>query len=137
MRNPLCKAQTSRRLKFILQTDASHHGIGAVLSPRNDDGSDQPVAYYSTKLSPREEKYSTIKKECSTIRLAVRVFRVYLLGKPFLIQTDHCALQWLERLKENNSRLTRWSLYLQSFQFTVKHCAGKNNGNADALSHAA
>lgn len=70
------------------------------------------------------------------IRLAVQTFQVYLLGRSFLIQTDHRALQWLDKLKEGNSRLTRWSLYLQSFQYTVQHRTGRENGNADALSRA-
>ena len=105
-----------------------------MLSQRNEDGIDQPIAYYSKKLLPREERYSTIEKECLAIKLAVQAFRVYLLGKPFLIQTDHRALQWLDKLKENNSRLARWSLYIQSFKYTVEHRSGKSNGNADALS---
>jgi len=119
---------------FILQTDASDHGIGAVLSQLDTEGTDRPIAYYSKKLLPREERYSTIEKECLAIRLATQAFRVYLLGRPFTIQTDHRALRWLDKLKETNARLTRWSLYLQSFKFVVVHRAGRDNANADALS---
>ena len=85
-------------------------------------------------MSPREEHYSTIEKECLAIKLGVKAFKVYLLGKPFTIQTDHRALERLDRLKEDNARLTRWSLSLQSYQFTVCHRAGKANTNADVLS---
>lgn len=53
-----------------------------------------------------------------------------------MIQTDHCALEWLYRLKDNNSRLTRWSLALQPYQFTVRYRAGVANSNADGLSRA-
>ena len=120
--------------EFILQTDASDYGIGAVLSQFDAEGIDHPVAYYSRKLLPREQRYSTVEKECLAIKLATHAFRVYLLGRKFTIQTDHRALQWLDRLKENNSRLTRWSLALQSFKFEVQHRAGKANANADALS---
>ena len=49
--------------QFILQTDASERGVGAVLSQLNDSGQEHPVAYYSKKLLPREEKYSTIEKD--------------------------------------------------------------------------
>ena len=122
---------------FILQTDASDRGTGAVLSQKDDEGHDHPVAYYSRKFLPREEQYSTIEKECLAIKLAAQAFRVYLLGRPFEIQTDHRSLVWLDRLKDSNSRLTRWSLTLQPFQFTVTHRSGKANGNADALSRAA
>ncbi len=48
---------------FLLQTDASDCGMGAVLSQRDDDGQDYPVAYHSRKFLPREERYSTIEKE--------------------------------------------------------------------------
>ena len=68
---------------------------------------------------------------------AMQSFQVYLLGRPFLIQTDHRALEWLDKLKENNVHLTWWSLSLQTFWFEVKHRPGQNNGNArDALSRA-
>ena len=123
--------------RFILQTDASDIAIGAVLSQRDEEGNDHPVAYFSRKLLPREVRYSTVEKECLAIKLAAQSFRVYLLGREFTIQTDHRSLEWLDRLKENNSRLTRWSLALQPFNFTVEYRAGLKNGNADALSRAA
>ena len=119
-----------------MQTDASERGIGAVLSQLDEDQEEHPIAFFSRKLLSREEKFSTIEKECLAIKLACQSFRVYLLGRPFLIQTDHRALEWLDRLKENNARLTRWSLALQPFQFEVKHRPGRDNGNADALSQA-
>ena len=77
-----------------------------------------------------------MQKECLVIKLATHAFRVYLLGKPFLIQTDHRSLEWLNRLKDNNARLTRWSLAFQPYNFTVQYRAGKANGNTDALSWA-
>ena len=122
---------------FILQTDASDRGIGAVLSQRADDGEEHPVAYWSRKLLPREQRYSTIEKECLAIKLGAEAFKVYLLGRTFTIETDHRSLVWMERLKDTNNRLARWSLALQCFCFSVKHRAGSLNGNADALSRAA
>ena len=122
--------------EFVLQTDASERGVGAVLSQRDEDGEEHPVAYFSRKLLPREERYSTVEKECLAIKLAVHMFRVYLLGRKFIIQTDHRSLEWLDCLKENNSRLCRWSLALQPFKFVVEHRKGSQNKNADALSRA-
>ena len=121
---------------FVLQTDASNRGVGAVLSQSDESGDEHPVAYFSRKLLDREERYSTVEKECLAIKLGVQAFRVYLLGKRFTIQTDHRSLEWLDRLKENNSRLSRWSLSLQPFQFDVRYRAGKANNNADGLSRA-
>ena len=80
---------------FILQTDASDRGVGAVLSQRYEED-DQPVAFFSRKLLPREERYSTVEKKCLAIKLAVQAFRVYLLGRSFTIETDHRALKWLD-----------------------------------------
>ena len=72
--------------EFILQTDASDRGVGAVLSQIGEDG-----ILRSRKLLPRETRYSTIEKECLAIKLGVEAFRVYLLGRKFEIQTDHRA----------------------------------------------
>ena len=124
-------------LSFIVQTDASDRGIGAVLSQIFPGGSEHPVCYYSRKLLPREERYATVEKECLAIKLAIQAFRVYLLGRPFTVQTDHRSLEWLHRLKDGNPRLARWSLALQPYNFTVLHRPGRENGNADGLSRGA
>ena len=94
---------------FIVQTDASDRGVGVVLSQSKENG-DQSVAYFSKKLLPQEERHSTFEKECLAIKLAVQAFRVYVLGRPYIIQTYHRALEWLDQVKENNGWLTRWSL---------------------------
>ena len=114
---------------FILQTDASGVGIGAVLSQGEEN--DHPIAYFSRKLLPRERAYSTVEKECLAIVLSVKHFQAYLMRRSF---TDHRALQWLQHFKEKNPRLTRWSLILQPFNFTVEHRKGQANANADTLS---
>ena len=132
---PVLKSPDFSR-EFVLQTDASERGVGAVLSQVDDLGEDHPVAYYSRKLLPREENYSTVEKECLGIKLGVNAFRVYLLGRRFVVQTDHRCLEWLDRAKFDNPRLTQWYLSLQPYHFTVQHRPGSANGNADALSQA-
>ena len=119
---------------FVLQTDASDVGVGAVLSQCDNEGLDHPICYFSRKLLPRECNYSTIEKECLAIKLSVEAFQVYLTGRTFTIQTDHRALQWLDNMKDSRSRLTRWSLSLQPFKFKVEHRKGRDNANADTLS---
>ena len=104
---------------FVLQTDASDRGVGAVLSQKNEAGDDNPIAYFSKKLQPREERYSTVEKECLAIKLAMQAFRTYLIGRHFTVETDHRSLVWMDKLKDSNSRLTRWSLSMQPVQF---HC---------------
>ena len=78
-----------------------------------------------------------MKKELLPIKLAINTFRVYLLGRHFQIVTDHRSLEWLDRLKETNSRLTQWSLAPQPFDFSIAHRLSKDYGNADALSRIA
>ena len=105
-----------------------------MLSQRDPLGNDYPIAYFSKKLLDKERKYAVVEKECLAIKLGVQAFSVYLIGKPFIVQTDHRALQWLQKFKEGNSRLMRWSLALQPYQFTVEHRKGQDNANADGLS---
>ena len=120
--------------EFFVQTDASDRGCGAVLGQTDQDGCEHPVAYFSRKFLPREEKYSAVEKECLAIKCALQAFRIYLLGKRFTVYTDHRSLMWLDRLRDTNPRLTRWSLALQPYSFEVIHQAGTDNTNADALS---
>ena len=102
-----------------------------MLSQSDNSGNDHPVAYYSRKLLPREERYSTIEKKCLAIEVSMCHFRTYLIRRQFTVETDHCALLWMDQLKDGNSRLTCWSLSLQPFNFTVTHRKGPKNGNAD------
>ena len=108
---------------FVLQTDASEEEVGAVLSQPDEESCDCPVAYSRKLLAiPREQKYSTIEKECLAIKLGIEAFCVYLFGKEFIIQTDHRALQWLTKFKGHNIRLMRWSMIaLQPYFFKVQN----------------
>ena len=118
---------------FTVQTDASERGLGAVLL-QGADGQLKPVAYISRKLLPRECNYSTVEKECLAIKWALDSFKYYLLGRKFVLETDHRALSWLGRMKDTNSRITRWFLAVQPFDFDVLYRSGKLNTTADFLS---
>lgn len=118
---------------FTLQTDASGVGIGAVLL-QEVDGETHPVVFLSRKLQDRETRYSTVEKECLAMKWAVESLRYYLLGRHFVLETDHRALQWLHRMKDSNMRIARWYLSLQPYDFTVQYRAGKSNMVADCLS---
>ena len=88
---------------YILQTDASDRGLGAVLSQADDLGEEHPVSFASRKLLPQETIYSTIEKECLAVAWALKVFHVYLCGQSFTVQTDHQPLSWLQQMKNANS----------------------------------
>ncbi|KAG5852333.1 hypothetical protein ANANG_G00061280 [Anguilla anguilla] len=118
---------------FVLQTDASETGVGAVLLQGESDDR-HPVAYISRKLFPREVRYSTVEKECLAVKWALDTLKYYLLGREFLLETDHKALQWMDRMRDSNARITRWYLSMQPYKFSIRHVPGRSNTTADFLS---
>ena len=119
---------------FIVQVDASNRGLGAILTEKDHNGDEHPIVYASRKLQPREEKLSTTEKECLGIVWAVELFRYYLYGRTFKLQTDHNPLVWLNQVREKSRKLLRWSITLQEYDMIVEHKSGKQNCNVDALS---
>lgn len=115
--------------KFILVTDASNYAIGGILMQ-----SDHVISYYSRTLNDHEKRYSTIEKELLAIVASTKYFRPYLFGRKFVIKTDHRPLVWLDSLKEPNSKLQRWKIKLNEFDYVIEHVKGKHNSAADALS---
>jgi hypothetical protein len=122
-------------LPFVLRTDASDRGLGAVLLQDQGFGH-QPLAYASRKLLPAECNYPVIEKECLAVIWGVEKFEPYLYGRTFVLETDHQPLQYLDRTKTTSGRLTRWALRLQKYSFHVKVIPGKENVGADYLSRA-
>ncbi|XP_077548537.1 uncharacterized protein LOC144161810 [Haemaphysalis longicornis] len=120
---------------FVVQTDASEYGIGAVLLQEHS-GELYPLAFASRTLSAAEQNYSVTEKECLAIVFALKKFNMYLDGADFTIQTDHQALSWLSRLQNPAGRLARWALNLQKYHYKVEYKKGTSNKAADALSRA-
>jgi len=75
---------------FVVECDASGTGLGAILSQN-----DQPIAFFSEALKGSAKALSTYDKEMLAVVKAVRKWRPYLLGKPFVIKTDHQSLKYL------------------------------------------
>jgi hypothetical protein len=119
--------------KFILDTDASAFGIGAVLS-QIQEGKERVIAYGSKALSRAEKNWCVTDRELFAVKHFTDHYRHYLLGRQFVVRTDHQALKWLFSLKEPKSRIARWIESLSAFHFTVEYRPGKQHGNADAMS---
>lgn len=119
--------------EFVLRTDASDVGLGAVLLQDQGLGF-QPLACASKKLNPAERNYSPIEKECLAVVFGIQKYSQFLMGRNFRVQTDHSPLQWLHRIKPQSPRLMRWAMQLQAYDFTVEAIPGKDNVDADFLS---
>ncbi|GFO42089.1 retrovirus-related pol polyprotein from transposon 17.6 [Plakobranchus ocellatus] len=118
---------------FIVRSDASDFGIGAVLL-QDRDGTLMLCRYASRKVLPRECRYSAIEREALALVFAVTQFQRYLNFKHFVLQTDHKPLAYLRTGSPKNARLMKWALVLQEFSFQVVHIPGSENVHADVLS---
>jgi len=85
------------------------------------------IAYASRTLGKPEQKYETTRKESLAIVTGLKQFCQYLLGRHFVIRTDHAALTWLRRTAEPMPQL-------EQFDYEIEHRPGAKHGNADGLS---
>ena len=131
--SPPVMSYPTKNDRFVLTTDASDDGLGAILSTHCGN----IIEFASRTLTSAEKNYATIEKECLAIVWAIHKFRHYLIGAHFIIHTDHKPLEWLESSKASRAhsqRLERWSLELRAYDFEIVHRPGNANQNADALS---
>ena len=117
---------------FVLETDASDSGFGAVLMQEG-----HPIAYLSKPLSGRNQGLSTYEKECMAILLAVDKWRCYLQHNHFSIRTDHKSLLFLTEQKATTKLQQKAVLKLMDLSFTITYKKGITNAAADALSRCA
>ena len=126
-------------LPLILTTDASEVGLGVVLCHQFPDGRERPVAFASRVLSAAEKRYSVIEREALAIIFGVQKFQQYLLGRHFVLRTDHKPLeviygehQALPKVAAN--RISRWQVILGTYDYEVQYLVGRDNVTADMLS---
>lgn len=131
--SPPVLALPNHKDEYILDVDASDLGIGAELL-QLQDGNEKVIAYGSFALSKEQRRYCATRKELLAIVRFTRLYRHYLLGRPFTVRTDHSSLTWLLRFKEPQGQLARWMEELSQYNMILKHRAGRRHVNADALS---
>ena len=117
--------------ELILHTDASTIGIGGYLFQRVN-GEERPIAYVSHKFSPAARNWSTIEQEAYAIVYCVLKLETFLLGRRFLIRTDHRNLIFI--LGSTIPKIVRWRLRLAEYEYSVEHVPGVDNVVADNLS---
>jgi len=109
--------------EFILDTDASNIGIGVVLSQKQEE-EERVIAYFIRVLSKAERNYCVTRRELLAIIDSIKFFRHYLLGRKFLIRTDHVSLKWLMSFRDLEGQLARWLERLQEYEFEIIHRKG-------------
>ena len=120
-------------LPFVLDTDASNEGIGAVLS-QVCNGQERVIGYYSKRLDKCQRRYCTTRRELLAMVKSIAHFRPYLYGRHFTLRADHSSLQWLINFRDPEGQWARWLQQLQQYDFVILHRPGRSHGNADGLS---
>lgn len=121
---------------FSIAVDASNVGAGGALLQEDEVGVLHPVCYFSKKFNQAQKNYSVIEKELLSLIWSLQYFGVYVQSAPdpIVIFTDHHPLRFLNKFRDKNQRLTRWSLWLQEYNLDIKHIKGTDNVLADCLS---
>ncbi|POM73481.1 Putative retroelement [Phytophthora palmivora] len=117
--------------QFGIRMDASNFAIGGVLFQEEVE-LEHPIAYTGRKKKPAELNYPVREQELLAIMHALKTWRVYLLDKPFTVETDHKSIEMILTQKTTNRRIARWFNELAEFQPLFKWIPGETNTVADA-----
>ena len=120
---------------FVLHTDASTVGLGAVLYQKQEDGKERVIAYASRTLNRAERNYDAHKLEFLALKWAVTDrFHEYLYGGTFDVFTDNNPLTYILTTAKLDAMGHRWVASLGPYNFNLHYKPGKLNSDADALS---
>lgn len=114
---------------FVIECDASGCGMGAILMQKG-----KLVAYLSKSFAPSQLGMSAYEKEMEAIIFATQKWRPYLMGRKFIIKTDHQSLCYLLNQQVHTPAQQRWLVKLLGYDFQLEYKSGHHNKAADALS---
>jgi len=126
-------------LSLKVASDASPHGVGAVLAVVDSHGFERPVAYASRTLTSAERNYSQLEREAVGIMFAIKRFHKYIYGRQFILVTDNKPLTSIFSPSKDIPtlsalRLQRWALALMAHNYTIEFRRTEDHGNVDMLS---
>ncbi|GBG61556.1 hypothetical protein CBR_g22353 [Chara braunii] len=121
---------------FIVTTDASQYGIGAVLA-QQDGKKLRPIEYRSKKMPSKKLAKSTYERELYALYKTLVHWRHFLLGRFFYLRTDHQTLKWIKTQPALSDTLKRWIEVIDQYDFKLEYLEGEYNKVADALSRRA
>ena len=120
---------------FLLETDTSIEGLGAVLSQKQDDGQYHPVAYASHGLKGGESWYHSSKLEFLALKWAMTdLFKEYLQYQPFLVRTDNNLLTYVMMTPNLDTIRHRLVVAMAGYNFEIEYIRGSDNKVTNALS---
>lgn len=122
---------------FIIYTDASGEGLGAVLCQEGEDKLLHPISFASRALSKAERRYHITDLEALALVFALKKFHFFVYGLKTVVRTDHQPLTCLFKRTNVSARVLRWALEIQQYRLKIEYVAGKANVVADALSRSA
>ena len=111
---------------FLLETNASIEGLGAVLSQKQDDSRYHPIAYASRGLKGGESRYHSSKLEFLALKWAVTdQFKEYLQYQPFLVRTDNNPLTYVMTMPNLYAVRHRWMAAMAGYNFEIEYVRGR------------
>ena len=137
LKNKLCESPVlvhfNPHIGCELRADACKDGLGVILL-QEYEGQMHPMAYASRSLTKAEKNYSITELEALAVLYGLVHFRHFVHGRPVTVKSDHHALCYLKNADQSTSRLTRWAIKLQEFDYQVIYKNGKAHTDADCLS---
>ena len=120
--------------EFIIETDASQHHIGAILSQRDDKNVERPIAFWSQTLTERQSHWSAYKRELFALLSACKEWRRYLqVRQVFTARFDQRSLLWILKATKDEPMLAGWVMQLQEYGIDLQYQPGEKHQHVDAL----